>query len=69
MKTTRLWLMSMLLGSVLLLAGCNTMEGMGEDFASLGRAIQGEAAEEQAEDIQTAEAETEAEVETAEAPQ
>lgn len=36
-------LISMILGCVVLVAGCNTMSGVGKDVQSAGKAIEGSA--------------------------
>lgn len=41
----RLFSISLLAGLLALTAGCNTMEGVGEDIRSLGQAIEGSAKE------------------------
>lgn len=41
----RLLLAAGLVGMMLGLAGCNTMEGLGKDIQSAGRALEGEAEE------------------------
>ncbi|WP_204742117.1 entericidin A/B family lipoprotein [Guyparkeria sp. SCN-R1] len=41
----RLAMLIAMAGSLTLLAGCNTMEGLGQDTQELGESIEGEAAE------------------------
>lgn len=41
----RIALLIAMAGSLTLLAGCNTMEGLGEDTQELGESIEGEAEE------------------------
>ncbi len=39
-KTSRFIIISALLGAMTLVSACNTVEGVGEDTASVGRAIE-----------------------------
>ncbi|TNE30116.1 MAG: entericidin A/B family lipoprotein [Alphaproteobacteria bacterium] len=44
-KTIRIFTAALFLVSVLSVSGCNTMQGVGEDFKAAGEAISGSAAD------------------------